>query len=68
LEVFNIIGQRAAVLVDDVKSAGCRKVIWNGRSDQGTELASGVYIYKLRAEAVNGEGKFASLKKMVLIK
>ncbi|NQS97873.1 MAG: T9SS type A sorting domain-containing protein [candidate division Zixibacteria bacterium] len=68
LEVFNILGQRVAALVDDVKPAGCRKVIWNGRSDQGMELASGVYIYKLRAEAVNGEGKFASIKKMMLIK
>ncbi|NQS98543.1 MAG: T9SS type A sorting domain-containing protein [candidate division Zixibacteria bacterium] len=68
LEIYNILGQRVVVLVDEIEPAGYRSVVWNSRSDKGVELASGLYIYRLKAEALNGEGKFASLKKMMLIK
>lgn len=68
LEVFNILGQRVALLMDGILPAGYRSVIWNGRSDKGIELASGLYIYRLKAEALDGDKKFASIKKMILIK
>ncbi|MBC8277969.1 MAG: T9SS type A sorting domain-containing protein, partial [FCB group bacterium] len=49
LEVFNILGQRAAVLVDGVKPAGYKQIIWNG-----FDVASGVYIYRIEATAIDG--------------
>ncbi|MCC5927378.1 MAG: T9SS type A sorting domain-containing protein [Bacteroidetes bacterium] len=42
LEVFNILGQRVAVLAEDVRSAGWHTVQFNG-----TALSSGTYIYRL---------------------
>ena len=68
LEIFNILGQRVALLLDGITPAGYRRVVWNGGSDKGVGVASGMYIYRLKAEAVNGEGKFTSVKKMILIK
>lgn len=68
LDIFNVLGQKVATLIDGVVSAGYRSVNWDSRTNGGAEMASGMYIYRIHAESVNGEGKFDSLRKMVLIK
>jgi hypothetical protein len=57
LEVFNMVGQRVALLVDDVREAGYHQATFDGSS-----IASGVYIYKITA------GKYVSSRKLALIK
>lgn len=57
LEVFNTLGQRVAVLVDEMQEAGYYHSNLDGQS-----LASGVYVYKLTA------GSFVESKKLVLLK
>ncbi len=47
LEVYNVKGQRVAVLVDDVLQAGNHSVIWNANNSQGNNVTSGVYFYRL---------------------
>ena len=68
LEIFNVLGQRVALLVDEIVPAGYRSAVWNGKSDYGLYVSSGVYIYRIEAEAVDEAKKFASMRKMVLIK
>jgi predicted outer membrane repeat protein len=57
LEVFNLLGERVATLVDEEQKAGCRSVTWDGSG-----LSSGLYLYRLTA------GEFADRKKMLLLK
>lgn len=57
LEVFNSLGQLVKTLVNGEKNAGTYQIIFNG-----TNLASGVYFYRLSA---NG---FVTTRKMVLTK
>ena len=57
LEVFNMLGERIATLVDQVRPAGS----YSERFD-GTQLASGVYLYRLKA------GSFTTTQKMVLLR
>jgi len=57
LEVYNILGQRVAMLADGQQQAGYKSVRWDANS-----LASGIYFYRLTA------GEFTKTKKMVLIK
>ena len=47
MEVFALTGQRVAVLHGGPKKAGVHRVHWDGRDDQGRQLASGVYLYRL---------------------
>jgi M6 family metalloprotease-like protein len=62
LAIFNVLGQKVATLVDQVKGPGAYSVTWEGRDDSGAKVASGVYLYRL----VHGEQ--AEAKKMVLLK
>jgi hypothetical protein len=57
LEVFNILGQRVAVLVNEGQKAGYHEAIFQNKG-----LGSGIYFYRLTA------GKFLETKKMTLLR
>jgi hypothetical protein len=61
LKVYDILGKEVAILVNEEKSAGKYQVNFNG-----SNLASGVYFYKLSANG--GAGSFSQTRKFVLIK
>jgi hypothetical protein len=62
LRVFDVNGSQVCTLVDGWREPGAYSEIWEGRTDEGTDLPSGVYFYRLEA------GKFVATKKMVLLK
>jgi len=57
LSLYNIAGQRVAVLVDERQSAGTHQVEFDA-----SHLAGGVYFYRLQA------GDYVETRKMVVIK
>jgi len=57
LEVYNILGQRVARLVDGQQKAGYKSIRWDAGS-----FSSGIYFYRLKA------GDFVETRKMVLIR
>ena len=57
LTIYNMLGQEVATLVNEVRNAGIYPVIWDA-----SNVASGVYFYKLSA------GDLTRTKKMVLLK
>lgn len=62
LEVYNMLGQKVATLVDGRLPAGNHTVSWNGKTESGQSAATGVYFYRLRSD------DFSQTRKMVLIK
>ena len=62
IEVFNLLGQHIRTLVDEEKSPGSYKILWNGLDDQRQAVSSGVYLYKMQA------GDFTAMQKMVLVR
>ena len=62
LTIYNIMGQKIKVLVDEHQTAGYKDVYWDGKNDKGREVASGIYFYKLDA------AEFSQGKRMVLLK
>ena len=62
LEVFDATGRLVSTLINGQLSAGRYESIWNGRNDAGSTVASGMYLYRLRA------GSFVESKTMLLMK
>lgn len=62
LAVYNILGQKVRTLVNERREAGFYEAVWNGRDERGGQLASGVYIYHLRA------GSYQQVRKMIFLK
>ena len=67
IEIFNIMGQKIYTLVDGIEPAGFRSVTWRGVSDDGSRVASGIYLYRLRAEARESGERFIKSAKMLLL-
>ena len=57
LEVFNVLGQRVATLVDDAQGAGAYVARWDGTDAAGRAAASGVYFYRLTVAGAHQTGK-----------
>jgi len=49
LSIYNLLGQRIAVLLDENKSAGVYTVQWNAQDDSGRPVSSGIYLIRLDA-------------------
>ena len=62
LTVYDLLGQKLAVLVRGKRGSGFHSVEWNGRDDSGRLLASGSYLYRLRAGPHRAVGKLMLLR------
>ncbi len=62
IEVFNTLGQRVGILVDDYIPAGNHSVRWDGTDFSGNAVASGVYFYRLRSAETEITRKMMLLK------
>lgn len=62
LTVYNILGQKVRTLVKEQMAAGEKQVVWDGTDENGRQLATGIYFYRL----ITGEGRVTG--KMTMLK
>jgi len=62
IKIYNMLGQEVKTLLDIEQNAGVRYVQWNGDNNYGAKVASGIYIYMIKAN------DFYQAKKMILMK
>ncbi len=62
LKIFNILGQCVRTLIDGEETPGNKKITWDGNNDNGNQVASGIYFFKL----VNNENE--ETRKMIMLK
>jgi hypothetical protein len=63
IRIYDVAGRLARTLVDKVEIPGLHAAPWNGRTDDGSPSASGVYFYRIEYP----DGTLSS-KKMVLLR
>lgn len=51
LDLFDILGRRIATLFDGEPRPGLNRLSWNGRNEDGSQAASGVYFVKLISDS-----------------
>jgi len=62
LVIYNILGQKVKVLLDEQMEAGHHSILWKGGDRNGKELSSGIYFCKIKTE------KWVETKKMLLLR
>ncbi|MBN2290569.1 MAG: hypothetical protein JXQ83_14640 [Candidatus Glassbacteria bacterium] len=62
IQVFDLRNQLVCTLVDGLREPGRYSVFWDGTDEEGTAVASGIYLYRLSA------GKYTKTRKMILLK
>ena len=61
LQVFNLLGQRIATVVDGEQPAGFHSAHWDGTDAAGRAVGAGVYLYRLQS------GTRVATERMVLV-
>ena len=62
IKIYNLLGEEVMTLVDATQVAGTYEVLWNGKNDKGSDVASGLYLYRIQA------GNFVQSKKLVFLR
>ncbi len=62
LDIYNQKGQKVRSLISGSLSAGEHQIVWHGTDDQGRQVASGLYFYRMKS------GKYSSTRKMIMMK
>jgi hypothetical protein len=62
ITIYNLLGRKVKTLVSSMQPAGPYQVIWDGKNDQGNDVASGVYFYRMKTD------EYVDVKKMVVLK
>jgi hypothetical protein len=64
LEVYNLLGEKVAVLLDETRAAGFHSVTFDARNALGMPLSSGVYLYRLETSTP----QHLFVRKMIVVK
>lgn len=62
LKIYNLLGQCIRILINENQSSGNHSTIWDGKDENGREVASGIYFYRLEARGLK------LTRRMVLLK
>ncbi|MFQ5637076.1 MAG: DNRLRE domain-containing protein [bacterium] len=62
LRIYNLKGELVRTLVQGKKEPGQYRILWDGKNDRGRIVASGLYIYRVKA------GRWEDSKKLTLLK
>ncbi len=62
LVLYNVAGQRVKTLINKVLEADTYQVEWNGRDENGKDVSSGIYLYRMETSG------FVASRKMTLVR
>lgn len=62
VEVFDLLGRRIRVLIDQQMTAGEHSVVWNGRNRFGDSVTGGIYLVRMQSVGFNRTVKALLLK------
>nr|MBC8179611.1 T9SS type A sorting domain-containing protein [candidate division KSB1 bacterium] len=62
ISIYNLLGQYVRTLTEGMKESGYHEIIWDGKNEAGQLVSSGLYFYRIKANA------FVETKKLLLVR
>jgi len=62
LEIYDILGRRLRAIVMTATTPGSYPIIWDGKTDMGTNVVSGIYFYQINFDTQLRTGKVAVVR------
>ena len=62
IEIYNAVGQKVRSLLSETMQAGTYRIVWNGRDDDGNEVSTGLYICRLKCNALYKHSKLMLIR------
>ena len=62
LSIYNMMGQKVRTLRSETMQPGYHSMVWDGKNDVGSQVATGMYFYSIHM------GSFQATKKMLFLK
>jgi flagellar hook assembly protein FlgD len=51
VEIYNVLGQKLATLLNEQKQAGNHSIRWNRRNANGEKVGAGIYLCRMQANS-----------------
>jgi len=61
IAIYDLVGRKVRTLLSDYHTTGSWHVIWDSKDEIGAQVASGVYLYRIKA------GEFTATAKMLFV-
>ena len=69
ISIYDIMGRVIKNFFYNSISSGYQKTVWDGKSENGTQVASGIYIYRIKAKSLENQTEiFEISSKLILMK
>lgn len=69
ITIYDMLGDEVKKFYFSSEAAGRQEVTWNSTNDDNQHVASGVYLYRFKATALNGKSEvFEKTAKLILMK
>ena len=69
IRIYDLLGKEVRSFIFSSQTAGIQHVVWNGTNNMNEPLSSGIYIYRIIANSLEGKSEvFEKSAKLMLIK
>jgi hypothetical protein len=68
IRIYDVLGREVAALARGSYTPGYHAVAWDGRSERGEAMPSGVYYARMVASALDESEPFVTVRKMLMMK
>ncbi|MBU2445520.1 MAG: T9SS type A sorting domain-containing protein, partial [Bacteroidetes bacterium] len=67
--IYDLLGKKIKHFLWDSQTSGYHVAIWDGKNEDGSQVSSGIYIYRIKAISIESKSEtFEASSKLILMK
>ncbi len=68
LKIYDLMGREIRSLVNGYNGIGYKEITWDGKNNNGIEVSSGIYFYRIIVKSMEDGKIFEKSVKMMMMK